>query len=131
MKKLTVKDRIYEVLMENQNGFLTPEQIAEISYGPAYIRDTRKGLDSLIKRNMIYAIGQLNKDGYVVIKDLEPTENGIKLSYKKVLGYKIADTEDIDDVKKNLKTKEERLEIYQEKKKEFKELAEDNQLLLK
>ena len=71
MKTITVKERISKVLLENTNGFLSIEEIARIGYGEAYMRDTQKQLNGLIKRNISHAIALLSDKGLVVLKDLE------------------------------------------------------------
>ena len=45
MKKLSVKQKIADVLMENENGFLSIEQIAAIAYEDAYMKETKKHLN--------------------------------------------------------------------------------------
>lgn len=129
MKTLSVKQRIYTVLMENELEFLSHEEIAEIAYGLAYLRETKKHLNGLIKRNIPHAIAMLAEDGYVVIKDLQRTVNGNKMTYRGVNGYKIADKEDIKIVEKNLLTKKQRIEVAEQIKIDFIELAEENKLL--
>ena len=71
MKKLSVKQKIADVLMENENGFLSIEQIAAIAYEDAYMKETKKHLNGLIKRNITHAIAILSEEGFLVIKDLE------------------------------------------------------------
>lgn len=129
MKTLSVKQRIYTVLMENELEFLSHEEIAEIAYGLAYLRETKKHLNGLIKRNIPHAIAMLAEDGYVVIKDLQRTVNGNKMTYRGINGYKIADKEDIKIVEKNLLTKKQRIEVAEQIKIDFIELAEENKLL--
>ena len=105
MEKMSVKQKIAEVLMENDNGFLSIEEIAKLSYQDAYMKETRKHLNGLIKRNIIHAIAMLSEEGFLVIKDLEPCANSKKLTHKTVNGYKIADKEDSESIIINLKTK--------------------------
>ncbi len=134
--KLTVKQRIYNVLMENKNGELNHEEIAERAYGDAYLRETKKHLTGLVKRSVSHAIAMLAEDGYIVVRVLdsfskEDLINGNhKTSYKKKLkGYKIADKEDIKMVEANLLRKEERIENAEQLKIEYHRLAQDNKLL--
>lgn len=129
MKTIPVRQRIYTVLTENQNDFINHEDIAQITYGEAYLKETKKFLNSLIKRNIPHAIAMLAEDGYVVIKDLQPCVNGKKMKYRGVNGYKIADKEDIDLVERNLLTKDERIQIAEQISLDFKELAIENKLL--
>jgi len=129
-KELTVKEKIGKVLMENANGFLSLEEIAEIAYGSAYVRPSKPHYNGLIKRNMDHAIALLSKLGFTVVKDLEPTVKSSSLSFKRVLGYKIADKEDIEAVRNNLQTKKERLEIASDNKDNFELLASKNNLLI-
>ena len=130
MKKLSVKQKIADVLMENNNGFLSIEQIAQLSYQDAYMKETRKHLNGLIKRNMTHAIALLSEEGFLVIKDLEQCVNGKKMTHKGVNGYKIADKEDSESIIINLKTRNERLEIASNIKSEFESLVEGNELLI-
>lgn len=116
MKKITVKQKIYQSLMENTNGFMSIEDIAQNIYGDAYMRETKKHLNGLVKRNITHAIAMLAEEGHLVITLKEPTKNGIKLTRKKVLGYKIADIEDSDYVLDELTSRKERLQIASEKK---------------
>lgn len=129
MKKLSVKQKIADVLMENDNGWLSIEQIAQLAYPDAYMKETRKHLDGLIKRNITHAIALLSEEGFLVIKDLEPCVSSIKMTHKKVNGYKIADKEDSELVFTNLKSKLERLEIAEQIKFEFESLANNNKFI--
>jgi len=45
MKTLTVKQRIYTVLIENKNDFLSIDEIAETAYDVAYLKETKKHLN--------------------------------------------------------------------------------------
>jgi len=130
MNKISVKQKIADVLMENENGFLSIEQIASIAYQDAYMRETKKHLNGLIKRNITHAIAILSEEGFLVIKDLERCVNSVKITHKKVNGYKIADIEDSDTVITNLLSKGERLEIATQVKINFESLATDNKLLI-
>lgn len=129
MRTLTVKQRIYTVLIENKNDFLSINEIAETAYDVAYLKETKKHLNGLIKRNIAHAIAMLSEDGYVVIKDLQRCIKSNKMTYKGVNGYKIADKEDIDLVKENLLTKVQRIEIAEQIRFDFTALAEENKLL--
>jgi len=130
MKKVSVKQKIAEVLMENDNGFLSIEQIASLAYKEAYMKETKKHLIGLVKRNMSHAIALLSEEGYLVIKDLERCTNSVKMTHKKVNGYKIADKEDGDTVLTNLISKSERLEIATNTKSNFENLAQNNHMLI-
>ena len=134
--KLTVKQRIYNVLMENQNGELNYQEIAERAYGDAFLRETKKYLTGLVKRNISHAIAMLAEDGYIVIRVLEKLSDedllkgDTKTSFKKkIKGFKIADKEDIRMVEVNLQRKEQRIESARQIKIDFHKLAEDNKLL--
>ena len=129
MKKLTVKQKICDVLMENNNGFLSIEEIAQRAYSEAYMKETKKHLNGLVKRNMVHAIAELSLEGYLVIKDLERCSNSAKLSHKRVNGYKIADKEDGEMVIVNLQSKSERLEVAQQMKLNFESLVSNNNLI--
>lgn len=129
MKKVSVKQKIAEVLMENDNGFLSIEQIASLAYKDAYMKETKKHLNGLIKRNISHAIALLSEEGYLVIKDLERCSNSVKMTHKKVNGYKIADKEDSQTVLTNLISKNERLQIASNTKQDFEHLASSNALL--
>ena len=130
MKKLSVKQKIADVLMENENGFLSIEQIAAIAYEDAYMKETKKHLNGLIKRNITHAIAILSEEGFLVIKDLERCVNSVKMTHKKVNGYKIADSEDSETVLLSLRSKGERLEIATQVKLNFESLVTDNKLLI-
>jgi len=130
MKKLSVKQKIADVLMENDNGFLSIEQIASLAYEDAYMKETKKHLNGLIKRNITHAVALLSEEGFLVIKDLERCVNSVKMTHKKVNGYKIADKEDSEIVITNLKSKFERLEIASQIKFEFENLISNNKILI-
>lgn len=130
MKKVSVNQKIAEVLMENDNGFLSIEQIALLAYKDAYMKETKKHLNGLVKRNMSHAIALLSEEGYLVIKDLEECANSVKMTHKKVNGYKIADKEDSKMIFKNLISKNERIEIATNTKSNFEHLAKNNSLLI-
>lgn len=130
MEKVSVKQKIAEVLMENDNGFLSIEKIAALAYENAYMKETKKHLNGLIKRNITHAIAMLSEEGYLVIKDLEKCTNSVKMTHKKVNGYKIADKEDSEIILTNLKSKYERLEIASHIKLDFESLVKDNQFLI-
>jgi len=130
MKKISVKQKIADVLMENDNGFLSIEQIAALAYEDAYMKETKKHLNGLIKRNITHAIAMLSEEGFLVIKDLEPCVNSKKMTHKAVNGYKIADKEDSESIIVNLKTKSERLEIAEQTKFNFESLVNESKYLL-
>lgn len=130
MKKVSVNQKIAEVLMENDNNFLSIEQIASLAYKDAYMKETKKHLIGLVKRNMSHAIALLSEEGYLVIKDLERCANSVKMTHKKVNGYKIADKEDSTIIFENLLSKNERLEIASSIKSNFEYLAKNNSLLI-
>jgi len=130
MKKVSVKQKIADVLMENDNGFLSIEQIAALAYKDAYMKETKKHLTGLVKRNITHAIAMLTEEGFLVIKDLEPCSYSVKMSHKGVNGYKIADKEDSESITINLQTKSERLKIAEDIKMNFKHLATKNKMLL-
>lgn len=128
--ELPVKKLIAKVLLENQNGYLDHEQIAEIGYGNAFVKATKKHLIGLIKRSMSHAIALLSDmdEGYLVVKLFRDNRNGSKLN-RIVEGYKIADQDDIDEVKENLTTLEKRLESSRRIQTEFIESAKEKGLL--
>ena len=128
--KLAVKDKIANVLMQHsEDSFLSIEQIASLAYEGAYLKETKKHLNGLVKRNMPHAIALLSEMNIIVIKDLEPTLNGKKLSYKGVNGYKVADEEDKEVLSRNLISKKQRLEISQQMLFDFAGLAGDSNLI--
>lgn len=130
MKKLTVKQKIYDTLMDNENGFMSIETIAKETYRDAYMKETSKHLNGLVQRNMTHAIAMLSGDGYIVITLKKPTKNGNMIKKKTVLGYKIADKEDSEHVLDNLSSKSERLEIAKQTRLDFKNLAIDNDFII-
>lgn len=100
-KELAVKEKIANVLIQHsEDSFLSIEQIASIAYGDAYLKETKKHLDGLVKRNMIHAIALLVENNLIVIKNAG--------------SYKIADESDNEYVIRNLISKKERLEISQQ-----------------
>lgn len=130
MEKISVKQKIADVLMVNDNGFLSIEQLAELCYEGAYMKETKKHLNGLIKRNISHAIAMLSEEGFLVIKDLQRCNNSQKLTYKTVNGYKIADKENIKAIEINLKTKSERLQIAEQIKYNFESLVNNSKYLI-
>jgi len=120
MKELSTKERIASALLGNKNGYLTVEQIAEIGFDVQYGKQTKKHLNSVVKRNMPHAITYLYEEyGVLVAIDKEPTKNGSKISRKKIIGYKIANKDNEKDVaiiNQNVVTKEEQLNIFEEQR---------------
>jgi hypothetical protein len=112
MKKvLSVKQRIKDVLVVNNDMWLNHKEVAELAYGEAYIRDTANGLNAKIARNINSAIFELSNEEklFVVSKNLPRTNKEINDAMRRnssntastlspYKSYKIADAEDKADV---------------------------------
>ena len=67
MKTTAIKRRILNVLVQYKDrSYLTISEIAELSYGSAYIRDTKRHLDALVRRN-IYSVMDLAIENDMII----------------------------------------------------------------
>jgi hypothetical protein len=112
MSTTPIKRRILNVLVENKDRkYLTVSDIARIAYGDAYIRDTRKHLDNLVRRNIYPAmeLAMENEMLVLTVKNRNPITNEIE---KRVLGYKIAGSEDKAIIDTMLQDKEKRANSY-------------------
>jgi len=110
MKTTPIKRRILNVLVQyKDNSFLTISDIARLAYGQAYIRDTRKHLDQLVRRN-IYSVMDLAIENNMIVLPVKERKDG-EIS-KKTRGYKIAGKEDAEYVDMLLEDKEKRAKAY-------------------
>jgi len=123
MSQITVKQKIFMALDANENGFMSVEDIAKVAYGDAYMKETKKHLKGLIQRNISHGIALLSEYGKLVVTLKEPTAPGSKMTFKNIVGYKIADKSDSSLILDNLQSKEERLESSKQLALSFQELA--------
>ena len=112
MKTTPIKRRILNVLVQYKDRpYLTVSEIAQLAYGVAYIRDTRKHLDRIVRRN-IYSVMELATENDMIVlpvKDRDKVTGEIK---KAALGYKIAGREDSEYISRLLNDKEKRARAY-------------------
>jgi hypothetical protein len=112
MSTTAIKQRILNVLIKHKDRkYITISEIARLAYGDAYIRDTRKHLDQLIRRNIYSAMELAMQNDMIVltVKNRNPITKEIE---KKILGYKIAGKEDYDIIQTMLEDKEKRANAY-------------------
>ena len=111
MKTTPIKRRILNVLVQyKESGFLTVSDIARLAYGSAYIRDTRKHLDKLVRRN-IYSVMDLAIENNMIVLPVKERNKDGEIE-KKTRGYKIAGKEDSAYVDMLLEDKEKRANAY-------------------
>jgi hypothetical protein len=112
MSTTPIKRRILNVLVQHkESAYLTVEQIAEHAYGDAYIRDTKKHLDNIVRRN-IYSAIELAIDNNMIILPVKRKNHETGEIEKRTLGYKIAGKEDGDYINMLLQDKEKRANAY-------------------
>ena len=112
MRTTAIKRRILNVLVQYKDrSYLTISEIAELAYGEAYIRDTKKGLDNLVKRN-IYSAMDLAIENDMILLPVKRRIADTKEIEKKILGYKIAGKEDSEYIDILLQDKEKRANAY-------------------
>ena len=124
-KELTVKQRIIDVLVSNQDIWMTAIEIAESGYGVAYIRDARAPLNSKIARNMNRAVLELKTEHQieVIVTNLPRTHKQMKNAIRNnssgkaselnpYKSYKIASIEDGDYLLQNLHQQQSRIDFY-------------------
>ena len=87
------KELIADVLLNNTNGYLTAQDIAELTFGPQYGWHSRKTLDDKVKRNIYGAMAQLTAQNYVVIG-----KKNMAIKNNPIDRWKIAGPDDKDDV---------------------------------
>jgi hypothetical protein len=111
MKTTPIKRRILNVLVQYKDRpHLTVSEIGQLAYGVAYIRDTRKHLDGIIRRN-IYSVMDLALENDMIVLPVKQKSEEGELK-KKTMGYKIAGKEDSDFIHMLLKDKEKRANAY-------------------
>lgn len=112
MRTTSIKRRILNVLVQYKDrSYLTISEIAELAYGEAYIRDTRKHLDAIVRRN-IYSVGDLAIDNNMIVLPVKKRDAETGEVEKKILGYKIAGKEDAEYIDILLQDKEKRANAY-------------------
>ena len=122
VKRVAAYKRIFQVLVENENGYLSPEEITERAFGPFYHPKAESEMVKLIKRNIAHAASEAERNGMMIIPIREACkpryftndfgEREIietKISRFRILGYKIADKSDLHDIEDVLEHKEERV----------------------
>ncbi|MFO8067444.1 MAG: hypothetical protein R6U11_07675 [Bacteroidales bacterium] len=112
MRTTSIKRRILNVLVQYKDrSYLTISEIAELAYGEAYIRDTRKHLDNLVRRN-IYSTMELALENSMIILPVKKRNAETGEIEKRILGYKIAGKEDAEYIDILLQDKEKRANAY-------------------
>ncbi len=112
MKTTPIKRRILNVLAQYKDRpYLTIPEITQLAYGVAYIRDTKKGLEKLVTRNMHSArsLAEENNMFLLPVKDRDEETGEIK---KSTLGWKIAGKEDAEYISRFLDDKDKRVNAY-------------------
>lgn len=112
MSTTTIQRRILNVLVEHkEKKYMSISDIARLAYGDAYIRDTKKHLENLIRRNIYPTIGLAMQNDMIVltVKNRNAETGEIE---KKVLGYKIAGREDQAIIDLMMEDKEKRANAY-------------------
>jgi hypothetical protein len=110
MKTTPIKKRILNVLVQyKERPYLTVSEISSLAYGVAYIRDTKRHLDSIVRRN-IYSASALALENDMIVLPVKKKEDGNIA--KRILGYKIAGKEDSDFIQMLLEDKEKRANAY-------------------
>lgn len=99
-EKRLVKDLIIDVLENNNNGYMTVADIAEVAFGEAYNVYTNKYLEERTRRSVDRALGELAGKGYITI-----SLKNEKLKGNPIDRWKIATEEDQPDVARTLKRK--------------------------
>jgi len=126
MSNLSTKQRIMDVLVSNKDQWLRSDEIAEIAFGDAYIKETRAMLNAKVARNMNQAItAMLDPDvGITVIsKRMKRTEQEMKDAKRKnrsngvselhpMKSYKIATDQDEPDIMTTLMDNRKAIESY-------------------
>jgi hypothetical protein len=112
MKTTPIKRRILNVLVQYKDRpFLTVSEIAQLAYGVAYIRDTRRHLDAIVRRN-IYSVMDLALENDMIVLPVKKRNTETNEIEKKTLGYKIAGKEDSAYIDMLLQDKEKRANAY-------------------
>lgn len=112
MKTTAIKRRILNVLVQYKDrSYLTISEIAELSYGSAYIRDTKRHLDALVRRN-IYSVMDLAIENDMIVLPVKQRNKDSGEIEKKIVGYKIAGKEDSEYISLLLEDKEKRANAY-------------------
>jgi len=107
----SIRSSILNVLTENENGFLTIEEITERALGPfPNIAFKRLGIKQ-VKQNMGHAIELGAENGLIIIAKKHPTLKDVDRRFR-IAGYKIAEQSDEDYIKEALKNKLQRVEDY-------------------
>jgi hypothetical protein len=124
---IKINSRILNALVNSKNAtYMTVEDIARAAYGEAYIRDTRKYLNALIKRNMASAMELAIKNDMIILPVKSKKDGLIR---KELLGYKIADRNDHDIIQTLLQDKEQRANAYILSAKRFQDNLFERQLM--
>ena len=112
MRTTPIKRRILNVMAQYKDRpYLTVSEIAGLAYGSAYIRDTRRHLDSLVRRN-IYSVMDLAVQNDMIIIPVKKRNTDTGDIEKKILGYKIAGKEDQEYISMYLEDKEKRANAF-------------------
>ena len=87
MKTTPIKRRILNVLVQYKDRpFLTVSEIAQLAYGVAYIRDTRRHLDAIVRRN-IYSVMDLTLENDMIVMPVKKMNTETNEIEKKTLVY--------------------------------------------
>lgn len=112
-KYVAVKTRILNVLVENENGFISVDEIAEKALGPFPNGQFRNLGIKQVKQNMGHAIELGAERGLIVIAKKYPTKNDENKRFR-IAGYKIADLSDGEYIQEAIESKVDRQKSYTE-----------------
>jgi len=127
-KYVAVKTRILNVLVENEIGFLSVDEIAEKALGPFPNGQFRNLGVKQVKQNMGHSIELGAERGLIVIAKKYPTKNDDTKRFR-IAGYKIADASDRDYIKDAIDSKIDRQKSYTESLDLFSSRVIENELL--
>ena len=124
MKLPSIKELIYDSLINNENGYLTVQELASQVFGAQYGKYTKKGLEDKIRRNIYGSIAMASENGLLVIG-----KRNNELKGNIIDKWKIAGETDTEDVRKVLADKDERTGGYIKSRNKFIGTAQENKLL--
>ena len=123
-----VKTRILNVLVENEDGFLSVDEIAEKALGPFPNGQFRNLGVKQVKQNIGHAIELGAEQGMIIIAQKFPTKKDLTKRFR-IAGYKIADSTDANYIKQAIDSKAERQKSYTESLNLFSSRVIENELL--
>jgi len=110
-KYKSIRRSILDALVENENGFMPVQEIAEVALGPFPNSAFKRLGINQVKRNIGHAIELAASNDLMIIAKKAPTKIDSSKNFR-IVGYKVADESDEKWVKEAIESKADKVQEY-------------------